>query len=163
MLRTTHPNPQPRSALLSFLVILLFVTWIFPVRVVTVMGPSMLPTYHEGQSVVVDTEDYHLRRGDVAVFREPEDGFIIKRVIALGGDVVGEIKNTKEAGWAYEDPNASATITAYNKIAFTQHKEPIERRRVKVPVGEVYIAGDNRLNTIFGLRKLRHLYGKVLE
>lgn len=56
-------------------------------------GHSMDPTLHNGQYLMVNKLAYRLsepRRGDIIVFRSPQDGdkALIKRLIGLPGDVV---------------------------------------------------------------------------
>lgn len=58
-----------------------------------VSGVSMVPTFHNGEYLIVDELSYHLRepkRGEVVVFRYPldEKKFFIKRLIGLPGDTV---------------------------------------------------------------------------
>ena len=53
-----------------------------------VSGDSMVPTFHDGQYLIVDELSYILRgpsRGDVVIFRYPNDTkrFFIKRIIDL--------------------------------------------------------------------------------
>ena len=58
-----------------------------------VSGESMVPTFQNGQYLVVDELTYHFeapKRGDVIVFRYPKDPsqFFIKRIIGLPGETV---------------------------------------------------------------------------
>ncbi|MEI7765010.1 MAG: signal peptidase I [bacterium] len=58
-----------------------------------VSGSSMVPTFQDGQYLVVDELSYLIgspNRGDVVVFRNPKDTkiFFIKRIIGLPGETV---------------------------------------------------------------------------
>jgi signal peptidase I len=58
-----------------------------------VSGESMYPTFHNGDYLIVDELSYRFhepRRGDVIVFRYPNDPkrFFIKRVIGLPGETL---------------------------------------------------------------------------
>ena len=82
--------------LLKFAILALFI--VIPVRLFVaqpfiVSGVSMVPTFQNGQYLIVDELTYHFeapKRGDVIVFRYPRDPsqFFIKRIIGLPGDVV---------------------------------------------------------------------------
>ena len=57
-----------------------------------VSGPSMEPTLHDGETVIIRkalaNQYYH--RGDIAVIAPSKqaDTYLIKRIIAIGGDTV---------------------------------------------------------------------------
>jgi signal peptidase I len=58
-----------------------------------VSGASMVPTFQNGQYLIVDELSYHFaapQRGDVIVFRYPKDPsqFFIKRIVGLPGETV---------------------------------------------------------------------------
>ncbi len=58
-----------------------------------VSGESMVPTFQNGQYLIIDELTYHFaapKRGDVIVFRYPKDTsqFFIKRIIGLPGETV---------------------------------------------------------------------------
>ncbi len=87
-------------------------------RVVVVEGHSMEPTYHYGQRRSV-TSAYWLfgpiRKGDVVVIELPGRAYLIKRVVALGGEEVPR---------RYWGPSIFSMGT-------------------RVPPGKVYVVGDN--------------------
>ena len=71
----------------AVIVILLFV---FVIGLQQVIGPSMSPTYKEGNVIVVSKLSYKLgkiKRGDIIVLSESEK-YMIKRVIGLPGEVI---------------------------------------------------------------------------
>jgi signal peptidase I len=65
----------------------------FLVQPFLVSGDSMVPTFNNGDYLLIDELTYHLRspeRGEVVVFRYPKDEslFFIKRIIGLPGERV---------------------------------------------------------------------------
>ena len=60
----------------------------FFVRIVTVDGSSMLPTFQDGDRLMLSIMDTHYERGDVIVVDRYTDDPLIKRVIAVGGDTI---------------------------------------------------------------------------
>lgn len=71
------------------------VMFYFFVSATVVDGPSMNDTLSDGQCVLLQQRGYTVRRGDIVVLKRPDDGttstdteeaYLIKRVIALGGD-----------------------------------------------------------------------------
>jgi len=115
---------------------------LFVAQPFVVSGESMVPTFQNGQYLIIDEFSYHFndpKRGDVVVFRYPKDPkqFFIKRVIGLPGDVV-EISAT------------GTTITHTDGTQVTLHEQYISRRgdtetaRYTVPAKEYFVMGDNR-------------------
>lgn len=93
--------PQERSEnffteLLKFIFVAAVI--VIPVRLFVaqpffVSGASMVPTFHNGQYLIVDELTYHFeepKRGDVVIFRYPKDPteFFIKRIIGLPNETV---------------------------------------------------------------------------
>jgi signal peptidase I len=75
-------------AVLIFLVVVLFFTTTF--RLTIVRGDSMLPTYHNGQLLLVNRLKFlqpPLKKGDVVLVKMGND-IIIKRVAYLPGEVI---------------------------------------------------------------------------
>ena len=95
-----------KSILLDYLkviVITLIVTYgvLYFVQISKVYGTSMLPTYHEGNIVLVDKVFYkhsEPKRNDIVVVdykdANMKETFIIKRVVGIGGDHI-EIKDNE--------------------------------------------------------------------
>ncbi|HTJ83114.1 MAG TPA: signal peptidase I [Polyangiaceae bacterium] len=125
---------------------------------------SMIPTVHEGDRVIVAKAAYGLRfpmsqtwllrwsepkRGDVVVLDSPdEDQVLLKRVVALPGDVV-EVRGGK-------------LILNGTRVAASDHDETIDGKHhplslasgggpdfgpSEVPAGKVLVMGDNRGNS----------------
>ncbi len=74
---------------------------------VTVQGPSMLPTYRHGERVLV-RRGHRCRPGDVAVFRTPPglahgQRWLVKRVAGVGGEPVPAWLGPQAAGGLIPD------------------------------------------------------------
>jgi signal peptidase I len=155
-----------RSRLLTYVVVLAVVlgavllaraTLVVPVRV---DSASMDPTLGEGDVVLVsrrppDVDD--LTRGDLVVFRSPEDGTrAIKRVIALGGQAVVVLDgvlfvDAEPVEEPYVDPEL---VDGYYSRTFM------------VPEDSVFVMGDNRGNSVdsrdYGSVHASDLMGRTL-
>lgn len=102
-----------------------------------VVGPSMLPTLHSGDMVLL-TKDYpEPRRGDIVFTQVIEEGRpveIVKRVIGLPGDTV-EIKQDVAIVNGIPEP-------ARGQVVRPQFAVSVEEYRI--PPGYLYLMGDNR-------------------
>ena len=141
------------------LVLVLAVARIFFVEPFKTDGPSMLPTLHSGDQVLVDKRAYRdglPHRGDLVVFRRPRSGEVtLKRVIGLPGDTVGIedgvlVVNGRHRTESYADPDAIDSV----------YFGP-----VRVRAGTVFVLGDNRADSIdsrdFGAVTKGELIGRV--
>jgi len=76
----------------SLVTALLFCILVFAffVRIIGIIGDSMLPTFQDGNSVVISNLFYEPAQGDVVVLRKLsfQEEPIIKRVIAVAGQTV---------------------------------------------------------------------------
>ena len=143
---------QTKTKMQSFWEIVRFVAIalviVIPIRVFVaepfiVSGSSMVPTFENGDYLIVDKVSYELgspKRDDVVVFRYPNDTtkFFIKRVIGLPGETV-DIKG-----------NAVTIINAEHPTGFT-----LDEPFVKNPANndthyvlgsdQYFVMGDNRI------------------
>lgn len=111
-----------------------------------ISGESMLPTLEDGDRILLNTFKNTYNRGDIVVFRIPEDRLLIKRVIGIGGDNV-QISD----GFVYLNGekldefyiNGQGTLYGVEMV---------------VPPGHVYLMGDNRSNSVDS-----RIIGAVLE
>ena len=123
---------------LAMLIVLAITTFIKPT---IVHGTSMNPTLQDGDYLLVSKQAYTFEepeRGEIIIFPVGEDNKLyIKRVIGLPGDVI-TIKN----GDVYV--NGEANDQNYTLDGFTSGNID----EMIVPDGELFVLGDNRLNSI---------------
>lgn len=112
------------------------------VRLSTVSGESMMPTFHDGDRLIISNILYKPKRGDVVVFDGGKNsGYdnkpIIKRVIALEGDTV-----KIDGGIIYVKESGSVEFTIVNYVL--DMDIPLrDMEDVIVPEGEAFVMGDN--------------------
>lgn len=109
-----------------------------------VSGESMYPTFHNGDYLIVDELSYRFhepRRGDVIVFRYPNDPkrFFIKRVIGLPGETL-IFKDRAVYLKSTEHPEGELINEPYLK----QITIPGEAKEVIVDPDHYFVMGDNR-------------------
>jgi signal peptidase I len=106
---------------------------------IRVDGHSMVPTFQDGEFVIVDKISYNFKdpeRGDIVVFhypRDPEQEYI-KRVIGLPGEQVS-------VGGGVVSVNGEPLAEPYIAAA------PSYEIDLVVPEGEYFVLGDNRNNS----------------
>jgi len=121
-------------------VILALFIMTFIARAFTVDGPSMLPTLHTGEKLLIDKVTYRFRppqRGEVVVFRYPANPreHFIKRVIGIPDDIV-----SIQGGSVYINGQML-------EEDYLSEKTRGDMAPVKVPQGTVFVLGDNRNNS----------------
>ncbi len=133
------------TELLKFVIIAAVI--VFPIRLFVaqpfiVSGASMVPTFHNGEYLIVDELSYRLgapNRGDVIIFRPPQAPreFYIKRIIGLPGESVSikgdQITITKEDGSTLELQEPYITNRGNGSAKTTVLKDE-----------EYFVMGDNR-------------------
>lgn len=131
----------------------------FFVRIVTVDGSSMLPTFQDGDRLMLSIMDTHYERGDVIVVDRYTDDPLIKRVIAVGGDTISI--------------DADGRVYINGKYIYEGYiqGETVLRDfggEVKVPQGYLFIMGDNRTTSKdsrsaeIGLVSVKDVVGKAI-
>jgi signal peptidase I len=113
------------------------------IRPYKISTPSMAPTVAVGDCIAVDLRyyDHHTpQRGDVVLFKAPNGWLIVKRIAALGGEVVeGREGRVLVNGKAFDDRQAHATGTL--------PKWMMEFGPETVPPGKFFALGDNRAHS----------------
>lgn len=131
----------------AVLTLLLFVAVRLLVQNYRVEGPSMQPTLHTSEYILVDKAEYYLhspQRGDVVVFNYPRDvtQAFVKRVIGLPGDTVAVAADGAVSvnGTPLQEPYVSALYGGRcDGSADTLNPETWQ-----LSVDQYFVLGDNR-------------------
>ncbi|KAA9006621.1 signal peptidase I [Paenibacillus spiritus] len=139
------------KAIAIALVLVILIRWLL-FKPFIVDGPSMKPSFHTGERVIVNEILYKFRepeRGEVIVFHVPQEGRdFIKRVIGVAGDKVqveGDVVTVN--GKPIDEPylkkaleQAHENNQLWNDKNFPNETFP----NGTVPDGHVFVMGDNR-------------------
>ena len=149
-------------------------------RLVKTVGPSMQPTLKDGEWVVIERvsslgESWSPRRFDNVVIKDNDEN-LSKRIIGLPGDIIEIEKglihlNKKEL----KDPFGRGEISFYlvdennNNLKYWNGPEAgkavvnlVSQAAQEVPKGFVWVIGDNRRDSWFGLLPIKNIVGKIL-
>ena len=112
----------------------------FCIRLIDVVGTSMVPTLRDGNKMLVSGLFYEPKRGDVVVFKKDQydpQKALVKRVIAVEGDTIN-IDFDKGIVYVNGEPVEEDYIAELtkNKLDFIGPKT--------VPESCVFVMGDNR-------------------
>lgn len=131
---------------------LLAVIIVLPIRLFVaqpfiVSGPSMDPTFANGQYLIVDQISYRFenpKRGDVIIFRYPLNTkkFFIKRIIGLPSETV-EIRGTQVVIKDKENKKSLALKESYIDID-NARKSRNDQTSITLKEDEYFVMGDNR-------------------
>ena len=129
----------------TFVVVLvvLILVFTFVGRIITVDGPSMLPTLHDKDILILRSIAYSPEQGDVIVltkdFEYYEDQPIVKRVIAVEGQTVRiDYDNNK----VYVDD--AVLDEPYILERMYRPGGDLRIEELEIPEGHVFVMGDNR-------------------
>jgi len=133
------------TELLKFALIAIVV--VVPVRLFIaqpfiVSGASMVPTFLNGQYLIVDELSYRFeepKRGDVIIFRYPKDPsqFFIKRIVGLPGETV----LLANGNVSVQKTNGETTLLDESYVV---HHGNGANQTYTVPTDEYFVMGDNR-------------------
>ena len=120
-----------------FALVFCVLLFVFAVRMVNVVGHSMVPTLEQSDKVVISNLFYHPKQGDVVVLRKQTlmEEPIVKRIIATEGQTVDI---DFDDGVVYVDGKA---------LDEPYVNEPVHDRENfegKITEGCVFVMGDNR-------------------
>lgn len=154
-----------------------------------IKGNSMADTILDGTTAVISTSGGSANRGDIVVIDTSvddmlsiagDDKFIIKRVVAVGGDKIGFVYNsTKTAysvylntgsGWQKLNEDYAGEMTRVNdlftSITVCNDESELDLYGISVQNGKVFVMGDNRDVSAdsrkFGQFSLGSIKGKYL-
>jgi signal peptidase I len=132
---------------LAMALVALILLFTFVGRIIAVDGPSMLPTLHDGDMLLLRSIGYTPKQGDVVVltkdFSHYVDQPIVKRVIAVGGQTVRIDYDENQVyvdGTALDEPYI-------NEAVMIQPGGQLTISELTVPEGSVFVLGDNRNNS----------------
>ena len=146
---------------LAFPIVCVVLIFTFVVRIIGVVGDSMIPTFHEDDRIVVSNFNYSPSQGDVVVMRSFLEEPIVKRIIATEGQTVDIDFDAHEVfvnGRKIDEPYINAPTSARRDVQFP----------VTVPEGYVFVLGDNRQfstdsrDSRVGMVDARNIIGRVL-
>lgn len=153
--------------LFTFTILVVMMLLSFAFRHSAVSGDSMMPTFNDGDRLIVSSLFYSPKRGDVVVFDDRtnegyDDEPIIKRIIALEGDTV-----KIEGGIVYVKLSGSDDFIVADYVNETN--TPLrDMYEIVVPEGEMFVMGDNvnvskdSRDPMVGTVKVESIIGKVI-
>ena len=153
-----------KLTLISLLIIIPIRT--FVVQPFFVKGQSMLPSFHDGEYLIIDEISYRFqepKRGQVVVFKNPQnpDQYYIKRIIGLPGEKV-EVENGRVI--IYNQQNPAGKILEEDPY-LPNTSTPGNIKQI-LEGDEYFLLGDNRHSSFdsrrFGAVEEELIVGKVL-
>ena len=131
-----------------------FLVVMFVVTFQQVIGPSMEPTFNEGDVLLLDKLSYRFfkpSRNDIVVIEEDSKN-MIKRIIGLPGETISYKDNILYIdGESYKETNITVETADFEAVTLGSD--------------EYFVMGDNRINSSdsreFGAVDRKHIVGRV--
>ena len=163
-----------------FLILIILIISNFIISLAITRGTSMMPTLEDKDIVMLNKYKASLKikrysRGDIVVFKDEneEDSKLVKRIVALEGDIVN-IKDGKlyiNNGEVHENYIMGETYieSMYLSEFKSDYEDPLSENDIyqyTVPENHVFVLGDCRENSLdsrfFGGIDLENIIGKVV-
>ena len=160
-----------KSTVITCIITIAVITFI--VSPTVVKGTSMMPTYEDGDIVLVNKigkKISGIERFDVIVLEAPNGEIYIKRVIGLPGDHIAYENDTL---YINDEANEEAYLDVYKKQLLDNSPltEDFTLQSVTdystIPEGYLFVLGDNRRNSLdsryasVGLVPMEKVFGKT--
>ncbi|WP_067729343.1 signal peptidase I [Oceanobacillus damuensis] len=151
---------------------LAFIVRMFLFAPIVVDGPSMLPTLHDRDQMIVNKFAYHIEdpeRFEIVVFHASDQKDFIKRIIGLPGEHVAMEDNVLYIdGVEVEEPflkEQKDQIKSYQTLTNDFTLEELPGGHEVIPEGHVFVLGDNRGNStdsrMLGVIPMDQIVGKT--
>lgn len=151
---------------------LAFIVRMFLFAPIIVDGPSMLPTLHDRDQMIVNKFSYYFQepdRFDIVVFHASSQKDFIKRVIGLPGEHVAIDDNVLYInGEAVEESflaDSSEKLSPFQTVRNDFTLEELPGGYSAIPEGHVLVLGDNRGNStdsrMLGVIDIDQIVGKA--
>lgn len=168
--KSTQPTKEKNSFLKELIqwlqalvisILLISLLFVFVGRPFTVNGVSMYPSFYDYDKVIALKSYSDVERGDVVVVRRAGDTSLIKRVIAVEGDVIDININTGDVtlnGVIIDEPYINERTYTNSGTTYP----------LTLGEGELFVMGDNRnyssdsRNKDIGIVHQSNIYGKVV-
>ncbi len=150
----------------AFALALVVIMFTFVFRIVSVSGPSMQPTLHSGDRIVLSNLFYTPKNGDIVVITQPNSHNnepLIKRVIAVEGQTIDINADTDTVTVDGVKLNETYTLEQDLNRAGEAYDFPIT-----IPEGKVFVMGDNRNDSFdsrdpgLGMVDEKYIMGKAI-
>ena len=147
---------------------LVFIVRMFLFAPIIVDGPSMLPTLHDRDQMIVNKFSYYFKdpeRFDIIVFHAPTQKDFIKRVIGLPGEHVAVIDNVLYINGEPVEEEFLADHPHYQSIPYDFTLKEQAGNYDVIPEDHVLVLGDVRGNStdsrMIGLIPTDEIVGKA--
>lgn len=150
--------------------LLAFIVKFFLFSPIIVDGPSMQPTLHDRDQMIVNKIIYRIgnpERFDIVVFHATDEKDFIKRVIGLPGEHIRMNDNVLYINGEKVEESffKKKEIQSYHLYTSDFRLEALPGKHKKVPDGYVLVLGDNRNNStdsrMLGLISIDEIVGKA--